>query len=60
MPAALLAAIAMHGVYDFFLFGIEALWWVSLLLALPAMAAGLALKVRWSRQRTTTYHPDLA
>ena len=53
-------AVMLHGIYDFFLFGMQQLSWISLLLALPLMLVLLALKIRWSRSRSHLYHPRLA
>jgi RsiW-degrading membrane proteinase PrsW (M82 family) len=47
----LLVSVALHGVYDVFLFALPAWNLVSLLLILPLALVLLGLKVRWARQR---------
>jgi RsiW-degrading membrane proteinase PrsW (M82 family) len=54
------ATVALHGLYDYFLFAHEDWGAVSLLAALPAMLLMLSLQLRWSRAHSPKYHPDLA
>lgn len=52
----LLAAVACHGAYDFFLFQRGPIQYVSLVLVLPLGLAILGLEIRWSRALSPQYH----
>jgi len=58
----LAVAIALHGTYDLFLSFPDApqMRWLSLLVVLPFGLVLLGLKIRWSRDRSRLYHPDLS
>ena len=61
MAVGFLLAVSLHGLYDFLLltaYGELSLW--AILGLLPLLLLILGLKIRWSRAKSASYHPELA
>jgi RsiW-degrading membrane proteinase PrsW (M82 family) len=56
LPLGLLYAVLMHGAYDALLLT-ESTARGTLLIAMPLLFIGFALRLRWARRRSPQYHP---